>query len=106
MNKAYHFETIKHFISHLMRPKTLIKACRFALSDYNRNRDLPVLLRSQSLSNAQVIIDKLIALEGKLENARLTCKSNYSISRHIQVLTALIYEVKQSMPNTNTKDIA
>jgi hypothetical protein len=78
----------------LQRPRLLIRAARFGVSDYNRSRDLRRLLRiSVPPSPGQAIV-KLMSEECQLEDRRKTGDANYSITRHVSVLIAMMGEVR------------
>ncbi len=78
----------------LCRPQLLITAARIAASEFRRDRDLSRLLRTQRLPAPGAGLPQLIALEGELETIRKEGNSTYSISRHVEVLAALIAEAR------------
>jgi hypothetical protein len=81
----------------LRRPRILIRAARAGVSDYRRERDLKRLLRSVRPAAQQQTMGTLLAEETRLEAIRAAGEANYSIQRHIAVLTAIIAEAR-SMP--------
>ncbi len=76
----------------LHRPRLLIRAARFGLVDYNRNRDLRRLMQVQSTPSPQKALDGLVAAEAELEEIRTTGDAAYSISHHVELLIALMGE--------------
>ena len=63
-------------LSELRRPQMLIRAARYGISDYRRDRDLKRLLN------------------GTPPSPSTTGDAAYSIARHIEVLIALMAEVR------------
>lgn len=78
----------------LRRPRLLISAARFGLTDYNRTRDLGRLFRASPPPGPTVAISRLIDEEAQLEGTRLSGDAGYSISRHVEVLIALMGEAR------------
>lgn len=82
------FRTI---LSNLRRPRLLIRAARFGLEDYRRDRDLRRIL--SDLASPERAVPQLLAEEERLEHIRQTGDLNYPVARHIEVLVALMAEV-------------
>ncbi len=79
-------------LADLRRPRLLIRAARFGMSDYRRERDLRRLIgRSAPPEDA---FRDLLSAEGRLEEHRLSGDANYSVARHIEVLIALVAEAR------------
>ncbi len=76
----------------LRRPRLLIRAARFGLTDYNRDRDLKRLMKTSVTPGPAKALDALLAVEAELENTRETGQAAYSVARHIEVLIALMAE--------------
>ncbi|MCA8868009.1 MAG: hypothetical protein KDA67_05120 [Rhodobacteraceae bacterium] len=76
----------------LRRPKLLIRAARIGSANYRRERDLRRLIKSQSLPKPGSGLTMLMAMEQDLEVTRKTGNATYSISRHVEILAALIAE--------------
>lgn len=72
------------------RPRLLIAAARHGMEDYRRNRDLPRLI-GPGIAAAEVI-DRLTALEERLEDSRRAGDPGWSCLRHVEVLIALLAE--------------
>jgi hypothetical protein len=79
-------------VSELRRPRLLIRAARFGLLDYNRNRDLKRLLHGQAVPHPENALEALLSAEADLEQTRLRGALDYSLTRHIDILIAVIAE--------------
>lgn len=82
------FRTI---LSNLRRPRLLIRAARFGLEDYRRDRDLRRLV--SVTGSPERTVPQLLAEEARLEDIRQTGDIAYPVARHIEVLVALMAEV-------------
>jgi len=78
----------------LRRPRLLIRAARFGLAEYNRERDLRRLMRLPVAPSPARAVDSLIAEEARLEAIRLAGEASYSVARHVEVLIALMAEAR------------
>jgi hypothetical protein len=76
----------------LRRPRLLMRAARFGLGDYRRERDLRRLLRSPEPPEHS--LPQLMQVEERLEATRLAGDASYSVARHIDVLIALLAEAR------------
>lgn len=76
----------------LRRPRLLMRAARFGLTEYRRERDLRRFVAGNASPEATV--STLITAEAKLEATRLTGDAAYSVARHIEVLIALLAEAQ------------
>lgn len=81
-------------VAELRRPRLLIRAARFGLGEYNRNRDLKRLMHSPVAPAPDRAVAALLAEEERLEETRCTGDAAYSIVRHIEILIALMAEVR------------
>jgi hypothetical protein len=79
-------------LDNLRRPRLLIHAARFGLTDYRRERDLKRLIDVPTSTEAAV--NQLLAQEGRLEEHRKRGDAGYSIASHIEVLIALLAEAR------------
>ena len=82
----------------IRRPKILIRAARAGVTDYHRDRDLKRLLRINKAARTDRALATLIAEENRLESKRTAGEANYSIQRHVAILTALIAEARTQEP--------
>jgi hypothetical protein len=78
----------------LKRPQLLVRAARFGLDDYNREGQLPRLLRLPAPPRAGEAILRLLDIEAGLEEARLAKSADYSVARHVEVIIALMAEAR------------
>jgi hypothetical protein len=76
----------------LRRPRLLVRAARFGLSDYDRDRDLRRVFGPGATPAPGRAMGRLLDREAGLEAIRLAGGAGYSVARHVQVLTALMAE--------------
>lgn len=81
-------------VAELKRPQLLIRAARAGLADYNRSRDLKRLIRTPEAPGPERAVKLLLAEESTLEETRRQGDTAYSFTRHIEVLIAMIAEVR------------
>lgn len=77
----------------MRRPRLLIRAARHGLQDYSRERDLRRLL-PPGLHGTGETLPRLIAAEAEVERTRCRGDLGYSITRHIELLIALLAEAR------------
>lgn len=80
------------FLANLRRPRLLIRAARLGLADYRRERDLRRLINGQPSPDRAV--QHLLSEEQRLEAIRCAGEASYSVARHIEVLIALMCEIR------------
>lgn len=76
----------------LRRPRLLIRAARFGLTDYRRDRDLNRLMHTSQPPSPRQALDRLIEQEERLEEIRRAGDATYSVARHVEILIAMIAE--------------
>ena len=81
-------------VNALRRPRMLIRAARFGLCDYNRDRALKRLTRTSELPNPRAAVSSLLSVEADLESARRSGDASYSVLRHVEVMIALMAEAR------------
>lgn len=81
-------------LDNLRRPRMLIRAARFGMADYHRDRDLKRLIDANAPASPEKTLPRLINEEERLEETRILGDASYSISRHIEVLIALMSEAR------------
>lgn len=81
-------------VRNLKRPGLLIRAARFGLDDYRRDRALPRILKTERAPRPGEALMLLMDVEGMLNEQRLRNEAAYRPSRHITVLTALMAEAR------------
>ena len=79
-------------LSSLRRPRLLIRAARFGLRDYNRDRDLRRLMRGEVAPGPNGLFATLLAEEARVEETRRSGDAAYGPARHVELLIALIAE--------------
>lgn len=82
----------RDLLATLRRPRLLIRAAHCGMVDYRRDRDLRRLVASTPTPERAV--PRLIAEEERLEQTRRDGEASYSVARHIEVLIALMAEVR------------
>ncbi|MDJ1007139.1 MAG: DUF6477 family protein [Paracoccaceae bacterium] len=81
-------------LADLRRPRLLISAARFGLADYDRSRDLRRLLRLGAVPSPGQAVARLMDEEAGLEATRQAGAATYSVSRHVDLLIALMGEAR------------
>lgn len=81
-------------LSRLRRPQLLIRAARAGLLDYNRKRVLRRLIGTETPPPPAEAVDRLMELEREADDSRRAGAASYSISRHVELLIALLGEAK------------
>ncbi len=82
------FRTI---LAELRRPRLLIRAARHGMGDYRRERDLRRLVDQPTPESA---LPALIRQEERLEQIRRAGDASYSLTRHVEVLIAMMAETR------------
>jgi Family of unknown function (DUF6477) len=83
-------------LENLRRPRLLMRAARFGLGDYRRERDLRRLVGTGA--SHEDTVSSLMTVEENLEATRVAGDAAYSIARHIEVLIALLAEARMLQP--------
>lgn len=83
----------------LRRPQTLMRAARYGLKDYNRDRDLKRLMKQPHTPTPRKALRTLVEIEETLESKRIEGFGTYSVARHIEVLAAIMGELRL-LPDT------
>lgn len=83
---------IRMLLANLRRPRLLMRAARFGLGEYRRERDLRHLVNPAA--SPEVTVPRLLSEEERLEATRLAGDASYSPARHIDVLIALLAEAQ------------
>jgi Family of unknown function (DUF6477) len=76
----------------MRRPKLLVSAARHGLCDYNRSRDLARILLLPRIPLRA--LESLRDCETEMEDRRLSGDPGYSCLRHVEVLIALMAELR------------
>ncbi len=81
-------------LSALHRPRLLIRAARIGARDYRRDRHLPRVLGFGNLPKTPLAVLQLIELEQPMDQRRRDGDPGYSLTRHVEVLIALMGEAQ------------
>jgi hypothetical protein len=84
----------RSLLSDLRRPRMLIRAARLGLADYRRERDLRRLISTGTPDRPDQVVPRLLDEEARLEGDRCDGEVSYSLTRHVEVLIALMAEVQ------------
>lgn len=76
----------------LRRPRLLMRAARFGLAEYRRERDLRRYV--DGVASPEDTVTSLMSVEARLEATRIAGDAAYSVARHIEVLIALMAEAQ------------
>ena len=79
-------------LAQMHRPRLLIQAARLGLTDYRRDRDLRRL--GAVAARPSDTVPHLLDAERAVEEARQAGRIGYSISHHIDLLIALMAEIR------------
>lgn len=79
-------------VAALRRPRLLIRAARHGMAAYERNRDLRRLIGTTP--TPAVAMARLIETEAQLEDARREGDASYSVARHVEVMIAMMSELR------------
>ena len=85
---------IHTLIANLRRPRLLVRAARFGLDDYKRERVLLRLLQVDVLPRSGDAIMQLMGVEAELNDQRIAKSATYTIADHIETLTAIMGEAE------------
>jgi len=83
---------IHSLLKNLKRPRLLVQAARFGVDDFRRDPDLLRLLNTEKAPGPSESILLLMDLESEMNEARMSHVATYSLSRHIDALTAIMAE--------------
>ena len=76
----------------LHRPRLLIRAARLGADEYRRDRHLHRILGYGALPRSGPAMLRLMELEQIANDMRLSSDAGYSLTRHLDILIALIGE--------------
>jgi hypothetical protein len=81
-------------LARLRRPRLLLEAATEGTRLYERRRDLRRMLRVAIPETAPEALALLLPVEAALEHRRVTADTNYALTRHVDVLTAILAEAR------------
>lgn len=86
--------TLEETVSRLRRPGMLVAAAVHGTQLYQRRRDLRRMLRVAIPATPRLALERLVPIEAELEQRRVTRAKGYSITRHVDILAALMAEAQ------------
>ncbi len=89
-----HLARLTARITGLRRPRLLVRAARFGLTEYRRDRDLRRLVGDTPLPTPVAALDHLLAAEADAEASRRSGEVTYSVARHVELLVAVLGEAR------------
>lgn len=81
-------------LNDLRRPRLLIRAARIGAQDYRRDLHLHRVLGYGNLPRSGEALMRLIEIEGQINDSRKVAQADYSVSRHVELLTAMMGEAQ------------
>ena len=81
-------------VRNLKRPGMLVRAARFGLDAYARDRQLCQLLRVVTAPRPGDALMRLLQMEEELNEMRQRHTGTYDVARHICILTAVMGEAR------------
>ncbi|MFW2541662.1 DUF6477 family protein [Primorskyibacter sp. 2E107] len=81
-------------LNDLRRPRLLIRTARIGVQDYRREVQLGRILGITALPRPGQAVMKLMELEMDIDERRRQDDATYSVTRHIEVLCALMGEAR------------
>ena len=83
-----------NLLSHLRRPRLLIRAARIGADDYSRSTHLNRLLGETPPCHHNEALTRLMSLEAEQEELRCAGSANYGVARHVEILSAMMGEAR------------
>ncbi|GHF44842.1 DUF6477 family protein [Seohaeicola zhoushanensis] len=87
-------QDILAMLNRLRRPRLLIRAARLGARDYVRDRHLKRLLGYSALPRPSAALLRLMELERDIDDRRRIDDAGYSLSRHLDLLIAMMGEAQ------------
>ncbi|MCR8827255.1 DUF6477 family protein [Pseudosulfitobacter koreensis] len=87
-------QDILSMLSAIHRPRLLMRAARFGADTYRRDVHLPRLLGYGTLPRYGAALMQLMEMESALNAQRKADDTSYSLTRHIDVLIAIVAEAR------------
>lgn len=78
----------------LKRAPLLVRAARFGLDDYQRNRHLSRALHTDDIPGPAEALIRLLEAERAMNDLQATGDGGYTIARHVEVLIAIMGEAR------------
>ncbi|MBL4917204.1 DUF6477 family protein [Szabonella alba] len=81
-------------LSRLSRPRLLVRAARLGMTEYRRERDLRRLIATVHPPAPEAALARLLDEEERIETTRQRGDAAYSLTRHVDLLIALMAEFR------------
>lgn len=94
-------QDVLSMLNALRRPRLLIRAARIGTRDYSRTRHLQRLMGYGALPQPGLALLRLIEMESAFEDMRQNNDAGYSLTRHLDVLIAMMGEAQLLRARTN-----
>ena len=86
--------TLETTLARLTRPRMIVEAAAHGTRRYRRRRDLRRMLRVAIPATPRAALEALIPIEADLERRRRERAKGYCLSRHVDILCAVIAEAR------------
>ncbi|WP_251363799.1 DUF6477 family protein [Epibacterium ulvae] len=90
-------------ITALSRPSLLLRAAKFGLDKYSRNRDLRRILGVPQCPSMATGLARLLDLEHEVNHQRQCASPAYSHARHVELLIAFMSEAQAYLAAQHAK---
>jgi hypothetical protein len=87
-------------LSTLRRPRLLIRAARHGMNEYRRERTLARLVEGHGQLSPDETLHHLLQAEARIEAERTSGQGTYSVTRHVEVLIAMMAEARLALRPT------
>lgn len=85
---------ILSIVSELRRPRLLIRAARIGAQEYRRDPHLHRILGYGALPRPGAALMQLMSLEAEQDERRRAGDAGYSVTRHVEILSAMMGEAR------------
>ncbi|MGH1354951.1 MAG: DUF6477 family protein [Thalassovita sp.] len=82
------------FLTTLHRPRLLIRAARYGITEYRRDIHLTRILGTSRLPRSAAALAELINLEMDIDELRRQKAADYAPARHVELLIAVMGEAQ------------
>lgn len=79
-------------IANLKRPRILLRAALNGRNNYRRERHLATMLAGRKNWSDEQVFRAIVSDEQYLDDQRRSGDANYSVSRHVKIMIALLCE--------------
>ncbi len=79
-------------ITSLKRPRILLRAALNGCNNYRRERHLATMLAGRKNWSDEQVFQAIVSDEQYLDDQRRSGDANYSVSRHVKLMIALVCE--------------